>query len=299
MSNTATVAPAANGAELIAKKEGRFKMIFKRLLGDKKAMVGMIVVLIYVLIAIFCDQIAPYKASEMTADILAKPGVNGHIFGTDNMGRDMFSRAIIGTRYSIGLGVCATLISLFVALVLGSVTGYVGGKFDEVFMRILDVIQSVPGTLLNMAIATALGSGYWNLVVAMGLGGIASMTRLQRSCVLSVRSMEYVDAASATNCSFFRKITKHIIPNAFAPTMVQATMQVGGTIIAASGLSLLGCGMPSNLPEWGSLLSTGRDYIKNSSYLCICPGIMLIIFVLAVNLFGDGLRDALDPKLKK
>ena len=291
--------PAGTEKEQSAKKQGRFLMIFSRLLDDKKAMVGMVIVLIYVLVAIFCDQIAPYKASAMSADILVGPGVNGHIFGTDNMGRDLFSRTIVGTRYSIGLGVAATLISLFVALVLGSITGYVGGIFDEVLMRILDIIQSVPGTLLKMALAKALGAGYWNLVIAMGIGGIAGMTRLQRSCVLSVRSMEYVDAASATNCSLFRKIVKHIIPNAFAPTMVQATMQVGGTIIAASGLSLLGCGIPSNIPEWGALLSSGRDYIKNYSYLCICPGVVLIIFVLAVNLFGDGLRDALDPKLKR
>lgn len=291
---------AASPAEQeIYKSEGHFKAVVKRMLGDPKTVVGFIILLIYAVIAIFCYRIAPMNPNAVSADILAAPGVNGHIFGTDHLGRDLFSRTIIGTRYSIVLGLGATLFMLFAGLVLGSIAGYVGGWFDEWLMRFMDVIQSVPGTLLNMALATAFGAGFFKLMLAMGIGGTSSMIRLQRSCVLSIRKMEYIDAASAANCSFFRKITKHIIPNALAQSLVMATSRIGGTIIAAAGLSFLGCGMPANTPEWGALLSSGRDYIKNAPYLCLYPGIMLVIFVLASNLVGDGLRDALDPKLKK
>lgn len=285
--------------EEVVKKQNRFMVVFKRLMSDPKSVVGMVILILFVIVAIFSKQIAPYNPNAISADILQKPFTPGHVFGTDHLGRDLFSRTIIGTRYSIALGVGATLFSLLAGLILGSIAGFVGGFFDELLMRILDVIQSVPGVLLNMALATAFGAGFWNLMAAMGVGGIASMTRLQRSCILSIRKLEYMDAASATNCSFFRKIVKHVIPNAFAPSLVAATMRVGGTIMSAAGLSFLGCGMPLSIPEWGSLLSGGRDYIKNQPYLCIIPGLLLVIFVLAINLFGDGLRDALDPKLKK
>lgn len=281
------------------KKEGHFILVLKRLMSDPKAVFGLVILLIFVLIAIFSDQIAPYHPSTMSAEIFAKPFTPGHIYGTDNMGRDLFSRVIVGTKYSITLGIGATLFSMVCGIVLGSIAGFAGGFYDELLMRLLDVIQSVPGVLLNMALATAFGTGYFNLICAMGVGGIASMTRLERSCILSVRKQEYIDAASATNCSFFRILTKYVIPNAFAPTLVAATMRIGGTIMAAAGLSFLGCGMPLSTPEWGALLSSGRDFIKNAPYLCIFPGLMLVIFVIAINLFGDGLRDALDPKMKK
>lgn len=285
--------------EEAVKKQSHFVEIVKRMSRDPKAIFGVVVLGIFVLIAIFGEFIAPYNPNSMTGAIFAKPFTPGHIFGTDHMGRDLFSRVIIGTRYSITLGVGATMFSLICGMILGSIAGFVGGWFDEALMRVLDVIQSIPGTLFNMALATAFGAGFWNLMIAMGVSGITGMTRLQRSCILSIRKLEYIDAASATNCSFLRIVTKHVIPNAFAPTLVQATMRVGGTIMAASGLSFLGCGVPLSIPEWGSLLSGGRDYLKNDPFLCIIPGIFLVIFVLAINLFGDGLRDAMDPKLKK
>ena len=298
MPETKTAATAAQEHEPV-KKTSRFMGVIKYLLHDKKSAVGLIIVTIFVIVAITGQWIAPFNPNSMSADILHKPFTPGHIFGTDNLGRDVFSRVVIGTRYSIVLGVGATLMSVFVAMILGSCAGFIGGFFDEALMRILDVIQSVPGTLLNMALAAAFGSGFVNLMLAMGIGGISSLTRLQRSCVLSVRKMEYVDAASATNVPFLRKVVKHVIPNGFAPTLVSATMHVSGTIMAAAGLSFLGCGLSVTTPEWGAMLSASRDYLKNAPYLCIIPGSILVIFVLGVNLLGDGLRDALDPKLKK
>ena len=280
------------------KKTSRFVSIIKYLLSDAKSVVGMIIVLIFVVIAIIGPSIAPYAPNALSAQIFWKPFSPGHLFGTDNLGRDVLSRILVGTRYSIVLGVMATLISVFVAMILGSVAGFMGGFFDEFLMRVLDVIQSIPGTLLNMSLAAAFGAGFWNLIMAMGIGGISSLTRLQRSCVLSVRKMEYVDAASATNVPLLMKVVKHVIPNAFAPVLVSGTMHVSGTIMAAAGLSFLGCGMPVTTPEWGSMLSASRDYLKQASYLCIIPGLILVVFVLGVNLLGDGLRDAMDPKLK-
>lgn len=280
-------------------RRSHMAITFKRLMSDPKAVVGLVLLVIFILIAIFSDLLITHNPASMSADILAKPFTKGHIFGTDHLGRDLYSRVIVGTRYSITLGLASTIFSMICGIILGSIAGFVGGFVDEFLMRVLDVIQSVPGVLLNMALATAFGMGFFNLICAMGVGGIASMTRLERSCILSVRKLEYIDAASATNCSFFRKLRKHVIPNAFAPMLVSTTMRIGGTIMSAAGLSFLGCGMPVSTPEWGALLSAGRDYIKNSAYLCIIPGLFLVVFVLSINLFGDGLRDALDPKLKK
>ena len=289
-------------AEYIAedniKRSSRFREVMKRLARNRSAVIGLSVIALYVLTALLANVIAPYGYEVMTGDYLQAPG-GAHILGTDNLSRDLFSRILYGARYSMFLGVGATCIGVVFGMVLGSIAGYYGGAVDEVFMRIADVIQSVPGVLLNMALSVAFGSGLINTMFALGCGSIAGVARLQRAAILNVRKMEYIDAASSINCSDFRITLKHVLPNSFSSVLVFATMEIGHVIMSAAGLSFLGLGIQPPTPEWGALLSEGRNFMKNAPYLCICPGLVLLFFVLAINLFGDGLRDALDPKLKK
>ena len=280
------------------RKTNNTKEILKRLMDSHSARIGLIILIIYLLVAIFANVIAPYSYDFMTSDYLKGPSM-AHLFGTDQLGRDLFSRVLYGARYSILLGVGSMLIGVVLGMILGCLAGYYGGMMDEVLMRIIDVIQSVPPVLLNMALSVTFGAGLFNTMLALGLSVVASVARLQRSAILSVRKMEYISAASSINCSDFRISFKHIIPNSFSSILVFATMEVGHSIMAAAGLSFLGLGVQPPMPEWGALLSEGRAYITTAPHLCLYPGIVLIIFVLAVNLFGDGLRDALDPKLKK
>jgi len=293
-----------DNAETAAAKSGTIKKtsntteVFKRLTSHPTAMAGLAVLVIYVLVAIFADQIAPYKYYEMTRNYL-KPPSSAHIFGTDALSRDLFSRVVYGARYSLLMGLGATVISVVTGMFFGCIAGYYGGKLDEVVMRITDVVQSVPSVLLNMALSVTFGPGLFNTMVALGVGNIAGVARLQRASILNVRKMEYIDAATSVTCSDGRIIVKHVIPNSFSSILVYSTMEIGSVVMMASGLSFLGLGIQPPTPEWGALLADGRAFMTNAPYLCIYPGIVLVIFVLAINLFGDGLRDALDPKLKK
>ncbi|MGM9522594.1 MAG: ABC transporter permease [Oscillospiraceae bacterium] len=296
---TKTTTNVADNHEEVAKKQSRMGEVMKRLFSNPVAIASLVVIVIMLVLSIFADYIAPYTAAEMTGDIFAKPFENGHIFGTDNIGRDLFSRVVHGAKTSIALGAGATAIALVFGLIIGSLSGYFGGVFDNAVMRILDVIQSIPGVLLNMVLCVVLGGGVLNTTIALGIAGIPSFIRIQRASVMGIRDQEYIDAADMSNCNLAKKIMSHVIPNSLSPVIVTSTMRIGGTIMAAAGLSFLGVGVPQEIPEWGALLSAGRDYIKNYPYLTICPGICLIVFVLAMNLFGDALRDALDPKLKK
>ena len=284
--------------ETDAKRRGHFAEVMKRMSYSKINIVCLVIVLLFVLAAILAPVIAPYGYSDMVAKSLQPPSAE-HWFGTDDFGRDYFSRVVYGARYSIGLGFSATLVSFVFGSLVGSIAGYYGGKIDEAFMRFCDVIQSIPGVLLNMALCVAFGTGVFNTILALGIGGIAGSARLMRSSFLKLRKAEYIDAARAIDCSDGRIIMKHMIPNAFAPVLVQTTMRVGSVIMSAAGLSFLGLGVQAPTPEWGALLSGGRTFIRKAGWLCIFPGICILIFVLALNLLGDGLRDALDPKLKK
>lgn len=280
------------------KKQNQVIEIIKRMAYSKATIVCTVIVLLFVLIAIFAPFIAPYDYAEMCGKAFQGPNAE-HLFGTDNLGRDVLSRVIYGTRYSLGLGIAATLVSLVFGMILGSVAGYYGGAVDEGLMRFCDIIQSIPGMLLNMALCVAFGSGTINTIFALGVGGIASSARLMRASFLNLRKAEFVEAARSIGCGDSRIIVRHIIPNAFAPVLVQTTMNIGGVIMTAAGLSFLGLGVQAPLPEWGAMLSGGRDFIRKAPWLCIFPGICILVLVLCLNLVGDGLRDAMDPKLKK
>lgn len=281
------------------KRKSRFLEICKQLGKKKSAMVGLIVFAILVILAILSPYISPYSYSEINmSDAYMGPSAK-HIMGTDQLGRDIFSRLMYGARYSISIGLLSTIIGTVAGIFFGSIAGFFGGAVDEVIMRICDILQSIPGMVLNVALSCALGTGVFNCILALSVSGISGSARLIRAQILSIRKMEYVDAAGVINCSTAKIIVKHILPNSISPCIVGMTMGIGGSIMAASSLSYLGLGVQSPIPEWGAMLSEGRSYLSKFPHMCIFPGLAIMVTVLALNLFGDGLRDALDPKLKK
>ena len=219
--------------------------------------------------------------------------------GTDEMGRDIFSRLLYGGRASLSLGFLATIISTIIGMFIGSVVGYFGGVVDTVVMRFVDILQAIPGILLAIAISACLGSGFVNTIIALSIGGIPMTVRLLRGSIMGVRKMEYLEAAQTINCSVPRLIIKHILPNSISPIIVSVTMGIGNTILMAASLSYIGLGVQPPTPEWGAMLSAARTYMRDYPHMVLFPGLAIAIVVLSLNMLGDGLRDALDPKLKQ
>ncbi|MBR1585568.1 MAG: ABC transporter permease [Clostridia bacterium] len=293
-----TTVPATE-APVKVKKQNQVLGVLKRMSRNKGAMVGLIIFVFIVVIGILAPWIMPYDFTKINMKEKFLSPSAAHWFGTDNLGRDILSRIMIGTRYSVTIGVVAMLISFLGGTVIGSISGYFGGKVDQVIMRLCDIIQAIPSLILNIALATVLGQGFNNCIIALGVGGIAGAARLVRASMLSIRKMEYLDAAKVINAPTPIVIMGHALPNAISPMIVQATMSVARNILNAASLSYLGLGVQPPDPEWGAMLTAGRDYIAKYPYLTIIPGIIIVITALALNLLGDGLRDALDPKLKK
>jgi len=227
-----------------------------------------------------------------------RPPTRKHWFGTDYLGRDVLARIVHGGRVSLTVGLVSTAISLVLGSIIGAATGYYGGRFDNIIMRLLDVINCIPGTLLIMAIVTALGANMVNLMLAMTIGGVPGMARLVRSTVMGLSDMEYIQAAKAYGTSDFKIIIKHVLPNAMGPIIVTGAGNVAGNILTAAALSFLGFGVQPPAPEWGIMLSDAKPNMREAPYLMIFPGVFIVISAMAVNLMGDGLRDALDPRLK-
>lgn len=280
------------------KKEGMWAQAFKRLMRNGTARFGLIVLAVLILIAVFAPYLTPYGYEEMDVyAIYASPSLQ-HPFGTDNLGRDCLTRVFYGARYSLGLGIISSLISTVASIILGSIAGYFGGWVDNLIMRICDVIQSIPGMLLSIIISATLGNGFGNTIVALAIGGIAGGVRLLRGQMLSIRKEEYLEAATTVNCSAVRIMFRHMLPNALSPVIVGTTMGMGNTIMVAASLSFIGLGVQPPDPEWGAMITSGRDVFRKYPHITLFPGLFIFLTVLCFNLFGDGLRDALDPKLK-
>ena len=280
------------------RKQSMLLQIIKRILKNPVSCIGLIIMLLLVLAAIFAPVIAPYSYTEMDYDaIYALPSLK-HLFGCDKLGRDMFSRCLYGARYSLSLGFIAAMVGFVLGQIFGIMIGYAGGKVDNICMRLCDILQAIPGNLLAILISTTLGSGFGNTILAMTIGGIAGSVRSTRAMCLKEREMEYLQAAKSINCSRATIMYKHMLPNIVQPAIVGTTMSIGSTIMGAAGLSFIGLGIQPPTPEWGAMLSNARADILNYPHLMFFPGLCIAVTVLAINLFGDGLRDAIDPKLK-
>ncbi len=265
----------------------------------KMAMLGGFVLLIFIIIAIFADFIAPHPADAQDwMNIMVPPG-GDFLLGTDLYGRCVFSRIVYGSRISLLVGFVAVAFSAIGGGIIGACAGYFRGRLDNILMRFMDVLLAIPSILLAIAIVNILGPSLINVMIAVGLSSMPSFARIVRAAVLSIRDSEFIEAAVAIGDSTPAIIWHNIIPNCLAPIIVQATLGVASAILSAAGLSFLGLGLQPPSPEWGAMLSEGRAYIYIAPWLTICPGISIVLVVLSLNLFGDGLRDALDPKLKQ
>lgn len=266
---------------------------------NKAAMAGLVVLAVFVFFAVFADLIVPYeKALAQNAQERLMAPCAQHWLGTDEFGRDMFARIIHGSRRSLSLGVGTTAVSLFFGGIIGACCGLYGSRFDSIVMRLCDILSSVPGLLFALAVVAALGSSMSNLLIAVTIVSLPGFIRIVRSVILSIVEQEYIMAARACDSSNFTIITRHILPNAMGPIIVQASMSVASMMLTAAGLSFIGMGVQPPTPEWGVMLSTARTYMSTAPYLLLFPGIAIALSALALNLVGDGLRDALDPRLK-
>ena len=263
-------------------------------------MFGLILMTFMVLVAIFADFIADYETMAIAQNMsirFQEPG-GEHIFGTDNYGRDVFARVIFGARISLFVGLATIAVSLTIGLVIGACAAYFGGAVDNILMRVMDVFLAIPQTLMALSIVAALGGGIGNLLIALSISSVPRFSRVVRSAILPVKGQEFVEAARACGTGNVRIIYKHIIPNAIGPIIVQATLNMANTILTIASLSFIGLGVKAPTPEWGFMLAEAREHMRYYPYLLIFPGMAIVISVLGLNLIGDGLRDALDPRLK-
>lgn len=282
------------------KKKSQFLEVWNRLKRNKTALIGLAIVILLLVMSIFATIIYDYDEDIIKQNIpnrLKSPSLE-HPMGTDEMGRDILARIVYGTRISLLIAFSAVAFSLLVGGFFGAISGYYGGKIDNLIMRIMDIFLAIPGTLFAITIIAALGGSIPNLIIALSISSIPRIARIVRGSVMTVRDVEYIEAARAIGASNPRIILQHVIPNSLAPVIVQTTLNVARIILITAGLSFLGLGVQSPTPEWGRMLSDSRMYMRQHPHMVMFPGLAIMITILALNLLGDGLRDALDPRLK-
>lgn len=282
------------------KKKSQFVEVWKRLCRNKTAVLGLVIVALLTLMAILSPILIDYETQVIKtnySEALQAPSAN-HWFGTDEMGRDILLRVMYGSTVSLSIGVVTVAVSLTVGLILGAAAGYFGGKTDMIIMRIMDIFLAIPGTLLAICIVASLGNSIPNLVIAQAVSSIPTFSRVVRGAVITARDADYVEAARAIGAKDATIIFHEVLPNSLAPIIVQTTLQVASVILSIAGLSFIGLGIPAPRPEWGAMLSGARAYIRDYSYMCLFPGLAIMTTILSLNLLGDGLRDALDPRLR-
>ena len=280
---------------------------------NKLAVASLILVLIFALVAIFADILYSYDfvTSNSLENALLKPGETSTVYfqekdiehtfilGSDNYGRDILGRLVHGARISMIIGFVTVAMAVVIGGILGAIAGYKGGLFDTLIMRLTDIIRSIPTILMSIAIVAALGNSFFNLLIAISTSLIPGYIRIVRASIISIKDQEYVEAARVIGAGDFRIVLRHILPNITSPIIVQSTLNVGSSILSASWLSFLGLGILPPKPEWGNMLSEAREFIQYAPHLLFAPGIAILLTVLAYNIIGDGLRDALDPKLRR
>ena len=256
------------------------------------------VLAVLVVLSLFAPYFAPYDPIQISMEGRKSPNVD-HIFGTDRLGRDILSRIIYGTKYSLSIGIISVSIGLIFGTTMGVLSAYYGGLVDTIIMRFIDALLAFPGILLALVVIAVLGPGLFNVMLAVGISTVPEYARLARGKVLSVMQLEYIEAIHSIGGSNFRVILKHILPNISAPITILATLQVGNAILVGSGLSFLGMGAQPPTPEWGLMTAEGRNFMSQAWWISTFPGIAILITVISINQFGDGLREAIDPYLKE
>lgn len=279
-------------------QRSRAAQILGRLRKSFGAMVGLSVMILFILCAVFSEWLAPYDPLGMNPDAVLQGPTLDHLFGTDQFGRDIFSRVLFGARISLRVGLTSVALGTVLGGVLGIIAGYTGGLVETVIMRIIDAMLAFPGILLALAIVATLGPNLSNVMIAVGISLVPSYTRLVRGSVLSAKQNLYVESARAVGAGSMRIMFVHLLPNVFAPVIVLSSLGVAGSVITSASLSYLGMGAQPPTPEWGLMLSQGRNFLRLAWWMTTFPGVVVMFTVLGINLIGDGLRDALDPRLK-
>ena len=282
------------------KKKSQVVAVWQRLRRNKMAVTGLVILCLIILAALFADLFFDYETMAVMQNAsgrLQGPSA-AHWLGTDEVGRDILARIVYGARVSLPVALATILIAAAVGGLLGALAGYAGKTVDNIIMRTMDIFLAIPSTLLAIAIVAALGSSIQNMLIAIAISNIPPFARIVRSSVITIKNEEYIEAARAIGANDRRIIWRHIIPNATAPMIVQATMCIAGSILSIASLSFIGLGIQPPTPEWGSMLSSGRQFIRTAWWVCTFPGVAIMLTILSLNLLGDGLRDALDPKLK-
>lgn len=280
-------------------KDTTFFIVLKQFSRNKMALTGLVIIFALILMGIVAPIIAPYNYATIDP-INANQGPSAeHLFGTDAYGRDILSRIIYGARYSIGIGLGSSLFGVILGIFFGAVSGYFGGRVETVILRACDVIQSIPNILLCILVSQTLGAGLFSTIVALGMYSIPEVARLMRANIMSLREQEFVEAARAINCSNLRTLVSHILPNSLSPIIVSFSVGVGMKIMNSAGLSFLGLGIQEPIAEWGAMIAAGRSVLRYAPHVVLFPGLFVALIVLAFNIVGDGLRDSLDPKLRR
>lgn len=275
-----------------------FKEFYKRLAKNKSALIGGYLILFLIIVAIIGPYLTTADPSATDYSVKLESPSSEHWFGTDQHGRDIFTRVIHGIGITMTIGILSTLLGGIVGIIFGVVSGYYGGRIDTIIMRLMDILLAFPGILLALALISILGPSRENVIIAIALFAVPTFARIVRGSTLSVKNLEYIDAMKALGASDLRIITLHIFPNILSPIIVQGSVFIASAVLSASGLSFLGLGEQPPSPELGALLSDGRDFIWDAGHIALFPGLVIMLIVLAFNVFGDGLRDALDPKMK-
>ncbi len=281
------------------KIDTEMRQVWRHLRRNRLAMVGLAMLLIFLISAVFAPFITPYDPIKTNFSSAYQTPSSEHILGADWLGRDNFSRILFGARISLLIGFISVAIGLAIGVPVGALSGYYGGRFDLLIQRIIDILIAFPGILLAIVVVTILGVGVENVMIAVGIASVPIYTRLVRGSVLSVKEQGYVAAAKALGIGDMRIIIRHIMPNCLGPIIVQSTFQIATAILWAAGLGFLGLGAQAPDPEWGRMLSDGRQYIRTAHHLTTYPGLAIFFMVLGFNLIGDGMRDALDPRSRR
>lgn len=279
-------------------KPGSFKYVVSHVVHNPMALAGAVIMISLLILSFLSPYILTNDINTVNMlEAFSKPS-RAHLFGCDELGRDILARVLYGTRYTLSVGVFSVIISAVFGILFGAIAGYFGGAIDQVIMRVLDVMAAFPNMLLAIAISSVLGVGLDKCIISLGVAGIPMFARMMRANILTVRDQEYIEACESINCTKARIIVKHVIPNAISPLIVTASMAIANAGLNASALSFIGLGVVAPTPEWGAMLASARNYIRHYPHMVLFPGLFIMLSVLCLNLVGDSIRDALDPKLK-